>query len=128
MERPRGISPGGSAPFPGKNVSQHLRNGALRFPQKGESLEIFVQRYTTFLVSSATISPNRTGSILIQRKKLSRQDIDDRSSKKGQVFSRMPSETNMAAFFFDSPRVPGCRFHPRNNRETHEVGRKIMFN
>jgi hypothetical protein len=30
MERHRGVSPCGSAPFPGENVSQHLRNGALR--------------------------------------------------------------------------------------------------
>jgi len=30
MERHRGVSPGGGAPFPGENVSQHLRNGALR--------------------------------------------------------------------------------------------------
>ena len=30
MEHHRGVSPCGSAPFPGKNVSQHLRNGAIR--------------------------------------------------------------------------------------------------
>ena len=30
MERHRGVSPCGSAPSPGENVSQHLRNGALK--------------------------------------------------------------------------------------------------
>ena len=32
MERHRGVSPWGSAPFPGESVSQHLRNGALSVP------------------------------------------------------------------------------------------------
>ena len=34
MERHRGVTPCGSAPSPGKNVSQHLRNGALSSPRK----------------------------------------------------------------------------------------------
>ena len=33
MERHRGVSPCGSALFRGRNVSQHLRNGALRTPR-----------------------------------------------------------------------------------------------
>jgi len=43
MERHRGISPCGSAPFPGKNLSQHLRNGALRGEKLSEAKEGYAE-------------------------------------------------------------------------------------